>query len=584
MKKNGFMGNRPCRLLGLLALATVIGEALGGFRGSLLGSTREAAGRGEGRPPAAGRGSTAVMWACYGITAISIIVRIIMYCKVHSLYIDEAFLVESIVTRTFGSLVATPLVNDQTAPVLYLYVVKLFGALTGYSEGGLRVFSLLMFLGMIAVEYLLLTRVFKVGKVWTAFAICVTATLGIYMRYSNELKPYMGDAFFVTAILLLYHLYRSRKIKLPVLTAACCLVLLFSSPALFFIASVFICEFVFAIIEKDKGRIIKTVCAGVIVLAFFLAYYVWWLMPVAESDLMINFWEKSYFSIWPLNSSVLKQDIGLVYNTLGKRGCIYFVFAFAGLIVSLIRKDKISFVTGCSIVLLFAASCVRKYPMSSRLWLFIFVLEILYMAVCFDSVKAILLTSECLPLKGVFAFIAVILVVYNLNFITFAGNGLYFAHLEANPLIAYLQKNIGDDEYAYIYPTARYIVKYKNGFDTNRIGNVERDNIIWGGGDVQVGIEGKIIWHWDAARAEWGEFNQSGAVNEIHKIVAAEKAYLLFYDFANSPALMGIETGLKKLATLGYLHKVGEFHKTPLYYFTTDPNDPKRSETHDFGN
>jgi len=514
--------------------------------------------------PDASAAAVAVTWVCWAVTAISVVVRIVMYCKVRSLWLDEAYLAESIVTRSFRSLLAAPLANGQTAPALYLYVVKLLGALTGYSEGGLRVFSFFMFLGVLVLEYFLLTRTFNVGRAWTAFAICVTATLSIYMRYSNELKPYMGDAFFVLAVLFLYQLYHARKITLPAFVPICCLILLFSTPALFFVASVFICDFIFAVIARNRKQIIKTFCAGAIVLAFFIAYYVWWLMPVAERDAMVNFWKDNCFIFWPLNSATVKQDVKLILSMLGITGCLHFVFASAGFIASMIRKDKISCVVALSLLLLLVASSMEKYPLVNRLWLFAYVLEVIYMTVCFKSVKAVLFENRTLPLNHAFAVAAVIFVALNAKFVASVGAGLYLDTEETNPLVAYVQDAITDEESLYVYHAAIGAVRYKNGYDSDKIGDVKTDNIIWG-----------------KDRYEWGTLNQNNAMNEVNTIVAAGKAYLLFQ---HTEPGGGIEQGLQSLSALGYLHKIGEFHKTPLYYFTTDPNDPKRGETFDFGN
>jgi hypothetical protein len=524
-------------------------------------------------------GESVAAWICHAITVSSIVVRLIMYFKDRSFYIDEAFLAENIVTRDFRSLLSAPLVNEQTAPAFYVYAVKLFGALTGYGEDGLRFFSLLMLAGLLLAEYFLLTRAFRVGRAWTAFAIAATATLDCYMRYSNELKPYMGDCFFVLLVLSLYHLHHTRRVGLVFLTTASCLVLLFSSPSLFFVASVFACEFAFAVVARDRGRSIRVFCAGTFVLAFFLAYYTWWLGPAAESDFMNDFWKDMRFKLWPAELSTLSSNMRLAYSEFGIAWFLHFSFACLGFIALATKKDRLTCVVGLAAVLLLLASSMGKYPFAARLWLFTYALNIIYMTIFFASTRAISHGSRSLALSRLFAFVAVVVVLLNARFINFAGDRLYMARQEANPLISYLQEHVGAGEHVYVYPTARYIVRYKNGYGVNRMGNTGEDNIIWGGGLTQTG---KMVFHWDSARAEWGESNHSGARNEIDRIVAAGRAWLLFYDHWESPSAFGIETGLATLKSLGHLHKVGEFHETPLYYFTTDANDPVRSRTHDF--
>jgi hypothetical protein len=150
---------------------------------------------------------------CVLITLASIGIRIYMLFRPRDLWWDEAALADNIVQRSFASLVSTPLANLQTAPVLYLYAVKLLGFAFGYSEGGLRLYSFFALIGTLILTYILLSKAFKVSKVLAAIGVTITATFP-YMYYSNEVKPYMGEVFFVLAVLVLYFSYRERKIKL----------------------------------------------------------------------------------------------------------------------------------------------------------------------------------------------------------------------------------------------------------------------------------------------------------------------------------------------------------------------------------
>jgi hypothetical protein len=58
---------------------------------------------------------------------MSVIVIIIMYVKCRFLWLDEASLARSIVSRNWPELLVPPLSNNQSAPVLYVIVVKLIG-------------------------------------------------------------------------------------------------------------------------------------------------------------------------------------------------------------------------------------------------------------------------------------------------------------------------------------------------------------------------------------------------------------------------------------------------------------------------
>jgi len=69
---------------------------------------------------------------CFGIAT-----RIVMFTRCRTLWNDEAWLAESIVSRDWTALLASPLSNAQSAPVLYVIAVKaicsVFWFVNGYS-------------------------------------------------------------------------------------------------------------------------------------------------------------------------------------------------------------------------------------------------------------------------------------------------------------------------------------------------------------------------------------------------------------------------------------------------------------------
>ncbi|GHU92413.1 hypothetical protein FACS189479_01270 [Spirochaetia bacterium] len=484
------------------------------------------------------------------IILFSIYVRIDMYSTTRSLWVDEAAFAESIITRDFRTLTASTLVNNQTAPVLYLYVVKVIGSIFGYTEGALRSFSFIMLLGLLVVEGVLLKKAYNVNKVFIFLALCLTSTLDIYMRYSNELKPYMGDAFFVLLVLLLYHLYSDEKIKLPIVTFIYCIVLLFSSPALFFVAAVFIVEFITALIKKDRKLVTKTVIAGIMVLAFFITYYIWWLMPVAENNYMITYWENNRFRLFTLKPEYIKTNISLVIRLFVLEGFLYLPFAAVGFIISIRRKNKITYAVGAAVLLLLTASNLGKYPMVDRLWLFAYAIIILYMIVCLDSMKSVALQFNTektgmtnRPAACLAVFLGFSFVIGNGNVVSYLDERLYLNRQEANPLIEYVRSHIKDDEYLYSYNEANFVLKFKNGYDTERIGNVSENNIIYG----------KPVWT-----------DETILNDDLNKVVNAKKSYLLF---SHAPPER-TAAFINKLKTLGRLEEVMNFHGTLLYYFT----------------
>jgi hypothetical protein len=473
------------------------------------------------------------------IILAGIIVHLKMYTMNRSFHLDEAMFAESILTRSFFNLASVPLLNDQTAPILYLYAVKLMSLALGPTETALRIFSLFTFFGVLVITGILLKSAFKIKNVWTLLGICIISTLGIYMRYSIELKPYMSDAFFIMGILLVYRLYNTGKTKLFILTLLCCIAILFSSPALFFVASIYIFECIRAVKNKDWKYTRKIIIAGITVLVCFIIYYVLWLIPVAESSYMIDFWKDHRFYLFPIKKEYLVSDILNIARIFRRFGFLFFLYPvlfLAGLIISLRQKNHITCVTGLSACLLLIASQIEKYPMDPRLYMFVYALIVAYSIICINYFST--RYSNKIKILCVIYALSAILVLNTIDFTQYAIDRVYIDTHEVNPLIEYVRENIQDGEYLYSSATSNYVLRFKNGYNTNRIGNVSYDNIIYG-----------------------------GAYDDTDRVLAAQKAYLLFQQ---KPSIAFLE----ELEAAGYLHEVSNYYQTPLYYFSTDSADP----------
>jgi hypothetical protein len=465
-----------------------------------------------------------------------------------SLWLDEALLAESLITRGFDQLAAEKLANTQSAPLLYLYIIKIITLIFGVSEGTLRIFSFFAFLGMLTAEFILLKKVFHLDHTFIAFAVCITTTLNVYMRYSNEFKPYMGDACFVLMVLLMYHLYNSGKLKPALFAAGYCIILLLSSPSLFFIVSVFLIEFTGALIHKDKKTIVKTILTGLPVAVFFMVYYVFWIMPVAEDEGMVNFWEDCFFYFLPPNIGKVDQLTGL-FSAFKRLRYVYVVFSIAGFLVSLQKRDRITFVVGLSGILLLIASNFKKYPVVERLWLFSFVLAVMYVIIFLQSMR---LKNQKTAFNFIPVVLAFILVINNLPFVKFAGEQQYLEGLEgedANPLISYVQNNIKEGECLYSDFTSRFVLQFKNGYKSKHIGEGASENIIYG------------TEYWLFTN---NKINQQQLNAEIEKIVDAGRVYILFSHIVIPERINPL---LERLQTLGRLDKVLDVHGSLLYYF-----------------
>jgi hypothetical protein len=480
------------------------------------------------------------IFASIVIVAMSVIVRIVMYIKCRSLWLDEAMLAASIVSRNWFGLLVPPLDYTQSAPVLYVIAVKLIGYVFGYSEFSLRLFSLLSFFGLLICETILLKNAFNFDNFKVTFVVAMTALLPSYIWYSNELKPYMGDAFFAILTILIYFMYTQEKIKLPVLTVLFILISGFSSPAIFFTGGILFSEFIIAIFNKNKRQILYIAISGTIVLVLFCVYYYWWMLPVSEP--MKNYWGMPHIKDL---QHILSPGVGHSDSSIIK----YLVpFAFFGIISLIKSKNKIAFAVVLSLFFTLLASSIGKWPLTGRLWLFLPAIILIFTPVginfIHDKYKTFISFSEYLLYLTMIIYLSV-------NTLGYIDGKMYFPQQEINSLIYYVQKNIKENEKVYIYPSATIAFQFKNGYNATKIGDVAKENIIYG-----------------KDREEWNDENVG---NELRSILSNKKTYLIFQHY-----WVGIDKGLSVLRNYGTLTEIMNVHDTPLYYF--ELNESKGSE------
>jgi len=483
-------------------------------------------------------GEKIFIFASAGIVVMSIIVRIIMYIKCRSLWHDEAMLAAGIVFRNLFELLTPPLLDNQSAPVLYVITVKLICSILGYSEFSLRIISFFFFLGLLFCEILLLKKAFNFDNFKAAVAVVLTALLPQYIYYSNELKPYMGDAFFVILAFLLYFIYTQGKIRLPVLTALYILLLGFSTPVIFFMGGILINEFITAIINKNKKQIIYIVLSGSVVLVVFGLYYYWWLSPV--SDFMKAYWGMPH--IWQLPKIFLdvssETDSSFIW--------LFTLFVFLGIFSLIKSKSKIASSAALSLVFVFLASLMGYWPLTGRLWLFLPVIIFIFAPCGIDFIRRKTENKNVVDIMEFFLF-SILVILLSVNCLKYIGDKMYKKTEEINLLISYVQENIKEDEKLYVYPQAKRAFEFKNGYNSTKIGNVAQDNIIYG--------------------KERNEWNENILGNELLTILENKKTYLIFQHY-----LVGIDKGLSVLRNYGTLTEIMDVYDTPLYYFELSEN------------
>jgi uncharacterized membrane protein len=156
----------------------------------------------------------------YSVIAFALAWCAYEYYTTRSLWLDEAALAVSLTNMELWTAPYSAFVEySQSAPLLYLYIVKAITLAFGNSETTLRVFSLFSYLAMLAVLYRLCADALHIRHPLACVAF--VACLPILTRYANEFKPYMCDCLAVLCVLYAFHLYDAGRIRAITLGTAC---------------------------------------------------------------------------------------------------------------------------------------------------------------------------------------------------------------------------------------------------------------------------------------------------------------------------------------------------------------------------
>ena len=248
---------------------------------------------------------------CICIALSGIVVSIWMNLVGRALWYDESALAYSLCQRGLTELTATELDYVQSAPVGWLYLLKVITLIFGNSTYVLRAPSILAYIGIMFLTYYVLKKIFH--TYYPMAGVAFVASLPIILQYSNVFKPYITDCFFVLLAMVIFYLYNEKKIGCLVLGILWAVLLWFSNPVIFVMAGLMMSKGVLSLVQKDTKEIKGLFCAGVIVLISFAIYYVYWLRQTAvENTSMLNFWQEYNFPLIPKSLEDIKTAVRLV--------------------------------------------------------------------------------------------------------------------------------------------------------------------------------------------------------------------------------------------------------------------------------
>ena len=471
----------------------------------------------------------------------SIITLVYMNIMNRSLWVDEAMLAENVCRRSLMKLTASRLDWNQSAPVLYLHLVKLLTLVFGNSEIVLRLLSFISYILSLSLLYFLLLK--AVRTEWALIGVAVLSGMQRYLYYANEFKQYMTEAVCVLAVLWLYYLYSEEKMKWYTLIVGTAILIWCANPVCFVIGGILIYEFIDAIVTKKWKDIYRIVVGGVAVLCSFAVYYFYALRSVIASGDMTNYWAEDMFVLIPHSMGQAGESFLRYWDFAAGYGKYYWTVAFFAFISCFLNlffeRNKYIFVISLTIFVSLVASSLGFYPAEGRLFLFINPLLMIQMMF---SLKVISKERKIpVVLSGIF-----------LLFLMFKQDGIrdylndgkiYREDEETRDLVAYLQDGIKEDEIVYVYHASIPAFEYYNGYDNHSIGQY-KNNVIFANG-----------------------FFMNGENSADIELVSNSKKAYIFTSHVFPERIAGL---LDALEMKGSLNIAAETYGTKLYYYNID--------------
>jgi len=230
------------------------------------------------------------------------LVRLYPWLQNRSLWFDEALLANNLLSRSFLEL-TLPMTNNQSAPIGYLWLTKLFSLLLGTSEWVLRLPSLLAGLLSLYLFFLLAKKLFHGW--WVCGALAFFAFCDPHIYYSSEFKQYAFDLCFTLLITLacLPLFQREWKAKQMMrLGVLGVIAVWFSQPAIFVLAGAGLGLLAFH--WQHFPRLLKLGMWGGLWLISFSCYYFLFLNNDVGND-HLQLYHQDYFmplSFWKAES------------------------------------------------------------------------------------------------------------------------------------------------------------------------------------------------------------------------------------------------------------------------------------------
>ena len=518
------------------------------------------------------------------------ILHIVPFLFNRSFWLDEAMLVSSVCTRSFGALFSEPLDWSQSAPAGWLFLVKLSAVIFGTSEISLRLCSLLPSLGCIVLMYKIMRK--KVSENYALFFTALFSFLTRYIYYGIEFKSYMLDNFLGLTVLYLWQKYKDKEISLTATVGIYAVLVWFSFAATFFIAACMAVECVTAILHITKSEDRKaerrdcllTFARCGVVFCSFLAYYLLWLSKTVDNAGGENYWDLLRFPLIPKSLSDIRLLLSMTMQFFSFCSSKFISALLCLLLVLYVfisakRRADTSHILipfFVSLFFLFVASYLGFYPIQDRLVQTYLIVVMIIDAFSCDAIGQLSAASEhdracrfhCVRWgrAALHALLLLSLILAGIggcrnlmpSYVYKYGSGL-------PPNISYLQEHITEDDRIYVYCHAVPTYLYEIGY-TTRYEDVKTRYEDVKSTPVTVGntIYGQMLApnKYDAPYSVAYEVSMEAVSEDASLIAQYDSVYIL------TSGKPGVAELVEKLGDYGTVEIVNESYASMLYHFT----------------
>jgi hypothetical protein len=395
--------------------------------------------------------------------------RLLQFAAERSLWLDEALLSESILSRGLDGLLGQPLEYGQTAPAGFLVIQKLTTGVLGTGEHALRLMPFLASVAALLLAPRLARRHVSRSAVPIAVVLFAIAPFAIY--YGGEAKPYSVDLLAAVGLLLAGERVRRRPsgAALAVLAGVGVVALWVSQPAVLMAGGIGMVLGARAYGRGGIGALRPLVAVGAAWALAFVPAYVLSLRSMTDPEYMRTFWRSGFpdgpswwllaplrlfrepfgaFGEDPTPLSHLQQGAAAVAFVLG---CVWMVRRK--------RTDRLALLLAPALLALVAAA-LRLYPLggahTSAGRLLLFLLPALVLLVS-EGVAA---AARALPRPAGTSAAAGLSMALLASPLLYAAVQVPHLRAEVHPLLAYAAEERAPGDLLYVHYTGRAPFRY----------------------------------------------------------------------------------------------------------------------------